>query len=95
MTGGSGEDLKEAASDCLRRCASLFGVGRYLYQHGAADVSSVSNAAQTRQVAVNQSVPRAPQAVQDAQIKQAAEEMIAQNYFGIILQSNWKSPLKF
>jgi hypothetical protein len=75
MTGGSGEDLKEAASDCLRRCASLFGVGRYLYQHGAADASSVSNATQTRQVAVNQSVPRAPQAVQDAQIKQAAEEM--------------------
>jgi len=35
MTGGSGEDLKEAASDCLRRCASLYGVGRSLYQHGA------------------------------------------------------------
>jgi len=31
-TGGSGESLKEAASDALRRCASLFGVARYLYQ---------------------------------------------------------------
>lgn len=31
-TGGSGETLKEAASDALRRCASLFGVARYLYQ---------------------------------------------------------------
>ena len=30
-TGGSGESLKEAASDALRRCASLFGVARYLY----------------------------------------------------------------
>jgi hypothetical protein len=30
-TGGSGESLKEAASDSLRRCASLFGVARYLY----------------------------------------------------------------
>jgi hypothetical protein len=41
MTGGSGEDLKEAATDCLRRCASLFGVGRYLYQHGA-DVAAAA-----------------------------------------------------
>jgi hypothetical protein len=30
-TGGSGESLKEASSDALRRCASLFGVARYLY----------------------------------------------------------------
>jgi hypothetical protein len=30
-TGGSGESLKEASSDSLRRCASLFGVARYLY----------------------------------------------------------------
>jgi len=75
MTGGSGEDLKEAASDCLRRCASLFGVGRYLYQHGAADVSSVSNAPATRLNPANHAVPSAPVAVQNAQIAQAAEEM--------------------
>jgi len=31
-TGGSGEALKEASSDALRRVASLFGVARYLYQ---------------------------------------------------------------
>lgn len=31
-TGGSGESYKEAASDALRRCASLIGVARYLYQ---------------------------------------------------------------
>jgi hypothetical protein len=31
-TGGSGEPVKEATSDALRRCASLFGVARYLYQ---------------------------------------------------------------
>lgn len=30
-TGGSGESLKEASSDSLRRCASLFGVARALY----------------------------------------------------------------
>jgi len=30
-TGGSGESLKEASSDALRRAASLFGVARYLY----------------------------------------------------------------
>ena len=30
-TGGSGESLKEAASDALRRCGSLFGVARSLY----------------------------------------------------------------
>lgn len=30
-TGGSGEGLKEASSDALRRAASLFGVARYLY----------------------------------------------------------------
>lgn len=41
MTGGSGEDLKEAASDCLRRCASLYGVAAYLYQHGAAHEAPV------------------------------------------------------
>lgn len=28
---GEGEDEKSAASDCLKRCAMLFGVGRYLY----------------------------------------------------------------
>lgn len=28
---GEGEDHKSAASDCLKRCASLFGVARYLY----------------------------------------------------------------
>lgn len=28
---GEGETPKEAASDCLKRCAMLFGVGRYLY----------------------------------------------------------------
>jgi hypothetical protein len=30
-TGGSGESLKEASSDALRRCASLFGAARALY----------------------------------------------------------------
>jgi hypothetical protein len=75
MTGGSGEDLKEAASDCLRRCASLFGVGRYLYQHGAADVSVVANAQETRLNPANRAVPRAPVAVQNAQIAQAAQEL--------------------
>ena len=40
-TGGSGETLKEASSDALRRCASLTGVAAYLYAHGAE-----SNAAQ-------------------------------------------------
>lgn len=34
-TGGSGETLKEASSDALRRCASLTGVAAYLYAHGA------------------------------------------------------------
>jgi len=32
-TGGSGEDLKEAVSDALRRVASLVGVSSYLYAH--------------------------------------------------------------
>ena len=41
-TGGSGETLKEASSDALRRCASLTGVAAYLYAHGAE-----SNAAPT------------------------------------------------
>jgi hypothetical protein len=41
-TGGSGETLKEASSDALRRCASLAGVAAYLYAHGAE-----SNAAST------------------------------------------------
>ena len=53
MTGGSGEDLKEAASDALRRAASLFGVGRSLYQHGAEAASVVARPEPMRQVAVN------------------------------------------
>lgn len=28
---GEGDDHKSAASDCFKRCAMLFGVGRYLY----------------------------------------------------------------
>lgn len=32
-TGGSGEDLKEAVSDAIRRVASLAGVSSYLYAH--------------------------------------------------------------
>lgn len=57
MTGGSGEDLKEAASDALRRAASLFGVGRALYQHGAEAASVVAKPESTRQVAVNREMP--------------------------------------
>jgi len=40
-TGGSGESLKEASSDALRRCASLFGVARYLYTGGNASTGRV------------------------------------------------------
>lgn len=31
---GEGDDPKSAASDCFKRCAMLFGVGRYLYDQG-------------------------------------------------------------
>ena len=41
-TGGSGESLKEAASDALRRCASLFGVARYLYAGDRGSAGRVS-----------------------------------------------------
>lgn len=41
-TGGSGESLKEAASDALRRCASLFGVARYLYAGERASAPRIS-----------------------------------------------------
>lgn len=41
-TGGSGESLKEAASDALRRCGSLFGVARYLYAGDRAPAGRVS-----------------------------------------------------
>lgn len=41
-TGGSGESLKEAASDALRRCASLFGVARYLYAGDRGSTGRVS-----------------------------------------------------
>jgi len=44
-TGGSGETLKEAASDALRRCASLFGVARYLYQGEAGPARSFAKPA--------------------------------------------------
>ena len=57
MTGGSGEDLKEAASDALRRAASLFGVGRSLYQHGAEAASVVVKPEPMRQVAANREAP--------------------------------------
>jgi len=36
-----------------------------------------------------------PQQYNEYKQQNITEEMIAQNYFGIILQSNWKSPLKF
>lgn len=41
-TGGSGESLKEASSDALRRCASLFGVARYLYAGTSASTGRIS-----------------------------------------------------
>ena len=41
-TGGSGESLKEASSDALRRCASLFGVARYLYAGTSTSTGRIS-----------------------------------------------------
>ena len=44
-TGGSGEDLKEAVSDAIRRVASLVGVSSYLYAHsGGSESLQVANA---------------------------------------------------
>lgn len=52
-TGGSGESLKEASSDALRRAASLFGVARYLYMgepapRAALPPKSVNSVRETR-----------------------------------------------
>lgn len=55
-TGGSGEWLKEAASDALRRCASLFGVARYLYAGDRAPAGRVS-ASKAKPVSQPQVVP--------------------------------------
>lgn len=38
-TGGSGEDLKEAVSDAIRRVSSLVGVSSYLYAHSGGSES--------------------------------------------------------
>ena len=58
-TGGSGESLKEAASDALRRCASLFGVARYLYQGEGGARPAPARPAPTRQPVPNDAAMRA------------------------------------
>ena len=70
-TGGSGESLKEAASDALRRCASLFGVARYLY--------AKENPAAPRITAPTGIVARAPEpmAGHDTVVLKAAMELFA------------------
>jgi hypothetical protein len=65
-TGGSGEDLKEAVSDGLRRVASLVGVSSYLYAH-----SQGSEAPQTTSTTIL--------APQTRDVVSAATEMFADN----------------
>ena len=71
-TGGSGESLKEAASDALRRCASLFGVARYLYGGERAPASRVS-APTSKPVSQPQSA--APAVGHDTVVLKAAMDM--------------------
>lgn len=75
-TGGSGETLKEAASDALRRCASLFGVARYLYGKEGASAGGKT---------ASQPVPaRAPQApvTDDAILMAQAARVFAESQAG-------------
>jgi hypothetical protein len=71
-TGGSGESLKEAASDALRRCGSLFGVARYLYGGDRAPASRVS-ASTLKPASLPQ--PAAPSVGHDTVVLKAAMDM--------------------
>jgi hypothetical protein len=71
-TGGSGESLKEAASDALRRCASLFGVARYLY---GGDRPAAGRAALPPLKAMSLPQTPAPSAGHDTLVLKAAMEI--------------------
>lgn len=71
-TGGSGESLKEAASDALRRCASLFGVARYLY---AGDRGSTPRVSAPTAKPVSQPQVAAPSVGHDTVVLKAAMDM--------------------
>jgi hypothetical protein len=75
-TGGSGESLKEAASDALRRCASLFGVARYLYQGESGTLAAHKNVGATGGLETH--VVRAPDVLdQDFELAQKAMQFAA------------------
>lgn len=80
-TGGSGEPVKEATSDALRRCASLFGVARYLYQD--AGTQAFVAAHQPKPVVVAPGEHPAPHPSNDPQLLKAAMNLFGNLKGGI------------
>jgi hypothetical protein len=79
-TGGSGESLKEASSDALRRCASLFGVARYLYAGTSTSTSRISASTGIPAVAARPAQPaRALPEPQDTIILKAAAALFGED----------------
>ena len=81
-TGGSGETLKEASSDALRRCASLVGVAAYLYTHtegtGAVAASRPTPAPAPRVHPSSDARPAPAPLTDDQQVALAAARIFAE-----------------